>query len=175
VLDATVRLLSGFFSHPEHGINEMTQSLPRAGLGGAPDDAAPPVVAIFNDVDDKSVAKDLTAPQLPAWILWGDSSAPVSLAGYKIAREVVVAGAFVTDEGVDDLVMNRACGYILRGGLITMARYNSQDNSKGYRELNGIKVHMIQSVTEQRVTAAVGRQKMWGFLYVRAIVVETYS
>ena len=175
MLDAAVRLISGFLQHPEHGVNEMASTLPRQNLGGAPDDAAPPLVSIFNDVDHTSVAKDLTAPKVPALLVWSDSSADVTMQGYSIAKDIMLAIGFVTSDGVDDLVTNRACGYILRGGLLTLKRYNSQDKSKGYRELNGIRILEIKSVNEQRVTAAVGRQKMWGFLAVRVIAVETYS
>jgi hypothetical protein len=56
---------------------------------------------------------------------------------------------------------------------LTLGRYNSQENSKGFRKLNGISIHQITSVTEQRMTAVVGTRKMWGFLDIRATVVET--
>jgi hypothetical protein len=36
-------------------------------------------------------------------------------------------------------------------------------------------VHEITSIEEERVTAAVGRRKMWGFLRVRAMVGETFQ
>lgn len=175
MLDVTVRLLAAFAAHEEHGINEMSQSLPRQNLGTKPDDEAPPIVPIFNDVDDSSVAKDLTAPETPAVIFWGDSAADIKLQGYKVAKEVAIACAFITDASSDDLVMNVACGYILRGATLTFERYNNQENSKGYRDLNGIRVLKISSITEQRVTAPMGRQKMQGFLVLRAVVVETYS
>lgn len=175
MINEVVQLISSYLEHLEHGINEMAGTVPRRTLGGGPDDPAPPVVPVFNDVTTKSVAHDLVAPKLPAIVVWGDSSADVALTGYKIAKEIVVCLAFFSADSSDDLVMNRACGYILRGGLLTLARYNHQDKSKDYRELNGVRVMKLSSVTEERVTATVGRQKMHGFLAVRAIAVETYS
>ena len=175
MINETVRLLTAFVQHPEHGINEMASTLPRTGLGAEPPDAAPPVVPVFSDVDTASVARDLTAPQLPAVIVWGDSDLKTTYKGYKTARDIVIAFAYVTEDTVDDLVTNRECGYILRGGILTFGRYNNQKYSEGYRELNGIRVMEIRDVTEQRVTAAVGRQKMWGFLAVEVIAVETYA
>ncbi len=175
MINATVRLLSGFCKHPDHGINEMASTLPRQAFGGQLAPLAPPLVSIFNDVDDKSVAKDLTAPSLPAVILWGDSSAEVKMRGYKIARNIVVIIALVATESEDDLVMNGASGYILRGGLLTLGRYNNQDKSAGYRELDGVRVLEISSVEEQRATVAVGVQKMWGWLKADVTVVETFS
>lgn len=175
MIDVAVRLLSAFAEHPEHGINALRLTIPRTNLGGAPDDAEPPAVTIFNDADTKEVAKDLTAPKVPALVFWGDSSADVSLRGYKRAKEVVIAAGFITDAGEDPLVINRACGYILRAGQLTFDRYNSQPLSKQYRELNGVRVLELSSVKEDRITATVGKQKMWGFLAIRAHVVETLS
>lgn len=175
MINEAVRLLSGFCEHPAHGINEMASTLPRQAFGGQLAPPAPPVVAIFNDVDDASVAKDLTAPSLPAVIVWGDNSTSIKLRGYKVARGVTIIIAFITAESEDDLVMNRACGYILRGGLLTMERYNSQEKSAGYRELDGVKILEVTNVKEQRFTTAVGVQKLWGWLQVDATVVETLS
>lgn len=175
MINAAVRLLSGFCKHPEHGINEMASTLPRQVFGSQTPPAAPPAVQIYNDVDDKSVATDLTAPSLPAVILWGDSSAPIKMHGYKIARNVIIIVAFVATESEDDLVMNSASGYILRGGLLTLGRYNNQEKSAGYRELDGIRILEISNVEEERVTMAVGVQKLWGWLKVSASVVETFS
>lgn len=175
MINETVRLLSAFLLDPQHGVNEMAQTLPRTALGGASADPAPPIVSVFNDVDTPSVATDLTAPQVPALVVWGDSDVETTYKGYKIARDVIIAVAYVTEDGVDNLVTNRDCGYILRGGILTFGRYNNQKLSEGYRELSGIRIMEVREVTGQRVTAAVGRQKMWGFLAVRVVAVETYS
>lgn len=173
MINETVQLLAAFAAHVDHGVNEMAQGIPRKNLDPLkPDDPAPPILAIVDDVNDEGVAKNLDPEEVPCFMMWGDSVAQVEYKGYKLAREVVIAGAFVTEEGADILTMERACGYILRGGMITFGRFNHQSYSRNFRELNGIKILEIRTVTEQRIPAAVGRRKMWGFLDIRVIVVE---
>lgn len=174
MLDVAVRLIAAFAEDEEHGINEIAGSLPRTTIGGtspADDDAAPPAVTIYNDSDEDG--DEINPDTVPAFYFWIDSSAPIDMRGYKTARSVTIVGAYITETGVDTLQAKRDCGYILRAGLITLDRYNNQTYSNGYRELNGIRVLNIKSVTEQRLIAAVGRRKMWGFLTISAQVVET--
>lgn len=176
MLDNAVRLVSAFLLHPMHGVNVITQSLPRTTLNSAPDDPAPPVVPVENDSDNESVAKDLTPSAVPALVVWGDSSVSIKLSkGNLIAREVAIAIGYVTSDTADALGAVRDCGYIMRGLILSLKRFNSQSNSAGYRELNGIKILELSEGEEQRITAAVGRFKMWGFVIVRAIVIETLA
>lgn len=176
MLDSSVRLLASWLLHVDHGVNEITQSLPRTALNGLPDDPAPPIVVVQNDSDDESVAKDLSPSEVPALVVWGDSSEGVTLSKSNlIAREVAIAIGYVTSDTADDRTAIRDCGYVLRGGMLSLRRFNSQANSAGYRELNGIKIMELTRVKEQRVTVALGRFKMWGFLEVRAIVIETLA
>ena len=174
MLDITVQLLSKWMKIADGGVNDYAQTIPRKNIDILlPDDEAPPLVTVVDDVTDKGVAENLDPSEVPALMLWGDSADDVSYQGYKIAKEIVIAAAFVTATDADPLASARACGYILRGARLSLGRYNSQSASKGYRELNGIKVMEIKRTTEQRITAAVGSRKMWGFLDIRAIVVET--
>lgn len=174
MLSETVRLVAAFLDHPEHGVNGMIASLPRKNLGGAADDPAPPLLPIFNTMDSPTVAERLDPPEVPAIVVWGDSTTPIELRGYKTAREAVVAIAFVTADDADPIAANRVCSLALRGVVITMGRYDSQSMSTGYRELNGIKVHAVRKVVEEQVGFAVGSRKLWGFVDARLIVVETY-
>jgi hypothetical protein len=175
MIDVTVRLLEAFFNDPVHGINEMAQTLPRKTLDPMVDDPAPALVTVCSDLSDPDVAEKLEPAKVPAFMLFGDSAADITMRGYKVAKEVIVAGTFVTDETADSLTSSRDCGYILRGGLLTLGRYNSADKAGALRSLNGIKVLEISKVVEQRVTVAVGRRKMWGFLAIHATVVESLS
>lgn len=172
MLDITVRLLAGFAKSPDYGVNALLHNLPRQQGLGKPDDDPTPDVAIFNDSDDASVASDLDPEEVPALIFFADSAADIEVRGYPGAKEVVIGAGYVTDEKEDALVAVRNCGYILRATRQCMTRYNSGDMSDGYRELNGIKVAKINSVVEQRITAAVGRRKLWGLLEIRATVLD---
>lgn len=173
MINDTVRLLEAFFKSPDHGINAMAQGIPRAGLLGADPDPAPPIITVCSDMSDAGVAEKIEPAEVPAFMLFGDSSADTKMQGYKIAKEVIVAGTYVTDEGADSIAAVRDCGYILRAGLLTLGRYNSSEKAGALRVLNGLRVMEISKVVEQRVTVAVGRRKMWGFLAIHATVVET--
>lgn len=175
MLDTVVQLLSAFAGDPEHGVNALAPLIPRATLSPGIVGDAPPIVTICNDVDNESVARDLDPDAVPALMFWGDSSVDVELRGYKTAKEVIIAAAYVTEDGADPLAASRARGLILRAGILTFNRYNSQDKSLNYRKLNGISVMQITKITEQRVTAAVGRRRMWGFLALQVIAAETLS
>lgn len=174
MINETLQLLARFAQHPEHGLNDLAGTIPRANIDPAkPDDEAPPALQIVTVLDDEGAAKDLNPETLPCFMMWGVTSARITYGTYKIARQVTIAGAFVTDENADPLSTSNACGYILRGGTMTFWRFNSQSNSQGYRELNGITIMEVRSVTEHRVTYAEGRCKMWGFLELEVIVVDT--
>lgn len=176
MINETVQLISKFAADAVHGVNAMAAIIPRKNIDILkPDDEAPPVLPIVNDVDDTGVADGLDPEGVPCFMLWGDSQASIAINGYKTAREVIIAGAFVTDEKADPLASEKICGYILRGGVLTFGRFNHQSYSRDCRELNGIRILEIRSVTEQRIAAPVGRRKIWGFLDIRVTVVETLS
>lgn len=175
MLNIVVRLLDQWAQHRDHGLMEMASTLPRQSLGGRPDDAAPPPLTFFNDADSKALLTEEGPDKVPAWVTFGDRRFLIELKGFSIAYHCFLGMAYITEDGADEVQSNRNCDYYMRGGMISLARYNSQDKSAGYRELNGIKVHQIKKVTEQRVPAAVGTRKMWGMLEIEAIVIENYQ
>lgn len=176
MLDITVRLLTAWAAEPTYGVNPMALSLPRTNLGGMPDDDAPRVVSFFSDADDRGVAENGDPPEVPALILWADSFDTVDNRMYKTAKLVTFGVGYVTSETDDALTSTRECGYILRGARISFMRnFNSLDKSRNYRQLGGIMVVSIDECLEHRVTVAVGRRKMWGFLEVKATVVDTLA
>jgi hypothetical protein len=178
VIDISVRLLANWAAVAVHGVNDIAASLPRTTLGTAGDDPAPPVVAFFADSDDPGTAEELDPPEVPALVFWGDADASVARTGglNALAKQVRFAAGYVTDDHADALTAIRSCGYILRAGRISfMKRFNSQQLSKNFRELNGIRILSIDEVNEHRVTVAVGKRKMWGFLEIKATVVDTLS
>jgi hypothetical protein len=174
VLDIAVRLIAGFAAHPDYGVNVLAQALPRSTGLATPADPAPPLVTLYNDSDDGSIAEDLDPDKVPALVFWGDSAADIEMRGYPGAKEVVIGAGFVTAENEKPFHAVRNCGYILRAARQTFTRYNSGDMSEGYKELNGIKIVKVNSVVEQRITAAVGRRKLWGLLEIRATVLDLF-
>lgn len=173
MLDTTVTLLSAWARNVDNGWNASTAVIPRFKFGVAPPEQwpAPPVIAIVDDQMDPGVAKELAPSELPCIMIWGDSDAETRYKD-RPAREVAIAAAFCTNEDMDPLEAERLCGFYMRGGRLSYFRYNRQGLSRDYRKLNGVLVMEVSKCTEQRITAAVGRYKMWGFLDLRVIVVD---
>src|SRR5688572_17761006 len=94
---------------------------------------------------------------------------------HRKARAVTMCMAYITAAEEDEKRARSGVGCILRAGQICFKRYNSQPSSVGYRALNGIKVHEVQGIEEQRVNVAVGRRKMWGFLIIPVIVADSVT
>lgn len=176
MLDEVAQLYSAWLQTPINGVNDIAATIPQKTLAGL-QLPSPPTVNIYNDVDDRSVAANLDPPQVPALVVWGDNDADVKKVGnYPIAKVVVACVAYITDDTADPLTAIRDCGLLLRASRISLfVRYNSVQNSKAYRTLNGITVLSVDSVGAYRITAAVGQRKMWGFLQVRSTVVETIT
>jgi len=175
MIRVAVELLAAFSKLPEHGANAIAATLPRAKFGGG-QWPAPRPMKIFDDVNDAEIAAALDPKEVPCLMFWGDSQtdAPATKL-YRVAKNVTIACAYVTDSGESPERANSESGLVLRAEALSLHRYNHQENSKGYRELNGIRVFEVTSVAQQDVTATVGRRKMWGFLEIRAIVGETLS
>lgn len=171
---ATILIANWLRQNIDGGLNDMIQSIPRKALNPAdPDDPAPPIIPVCDDITDKGTAANLEPDEVPCLMFFADGTADdVDMKGYKIAKQVALCAAYVTAEDADPLSSARENGYILRGARLSLGRYNTAAG-KPFRELNGIKVMEISKVREHRVTAAVGRRKLWGFLDIRAIVVET--
>jgi hypothetical protein len=175
VIDTVTQLLTAYAAHPTYGINTIAQGLPRNQVGGG-SYPAPPDVSFWSDVDDRGVAKSLEPPKVPAVIFLGDSSAPIEIRGYNVARNITIIGAFMTDDKADPQRAVQSGGLILRAMMICFAvHFNSQDRAQGYRGLNGIEVHKVASVQEQRMNEAVGTRRIWGFLQINVHAVDTLA
>lgn len=177
MINEVVKLLERFGADPDHGVNELAQSIPRTNLAPSPDDSAPPIVAIFSDIDDAGTAREMDPPDVPALVFWGASEADITQKGLlPIAKKITIAAAYVTAEDADPLTTIRDCGYILRAQAISMmSRFNRVTLSAAYRELNGVRITEVTDVNEYRLTATVGRRKMWGLLEINAVAIETLS
>lgn len=132
----------------------------------------PKPVHVFVDLDIGGI----DPPKTPALVFWMDSSADIELKGlHRVAKEVMVAVGYITDDAEKEERALSDCGLILRATEIGLKRFNSQGMSLGFRELNGIKIHSVEKVSEQRVTTAKGKRKLWGVLFVPVVAVDSIT
>lgn len=175
MIDETVQLIAAAAEDEANGVNAIAQVLPRFRFGGIIENPAPPVVPIVNDSDDASVSSEEGPSELPAFMLWADAGgAPKARA--TAASDVTLFGAFVTRADADSMTAARTANLIVRAAMICFARFNSQALSGAYRELNGVRVLMIDEdqTLVHRVTWTVGRIKYWNLIEIHAQVVDTF-
>lgn len=174
MIDETVQLIAAYAEHETDGVNAIAQTLPRFRFGGIIENAEPPTVAIVNDSDDASASSEDGPSELPAFLVWADAGGvPKSRA--TAASDVTLFSAFVTRADADPVTASRAANLIVRAAMICFARYNSQARSAQYRELNGVRVLMIDEnqTIVHRVTWTAGRIKYWNLIEIHAQVVDT--
>jgi hypothetical protein len=175
MIDIVVRLIAAWLANATHGVNALAANLPRTKIGGG-SDPAPPAVTIYNDADDAHAALNvMSIEKVPALVVWADSHSDRPLKGYALAKDVVIGIGFITDDQVDPVAMNRACGYIMRAAVISLARFNVQSIAGTARDLNGVSILQIAQIEEQRVTAMQQNRRLWGFLLPHVSAADTYA
>lgn len=180
MINETVILLSHWLGNDASpdGLNQLVAAIPRINIADATPFPAPDPIAVLNDAEDKNIAANGGDPEtVPALVLWGNSDPETKrISGYPIAKSAEIVAAYITAEDADPITAIRECNLAMRATRISLfVRYNSAEKSRGQRDLNGIKVLSIDSVSEHRITAADGRRKMWGLMAIRATIVETIS
>jgi len=186
VIGAAVQLVAGFLAHATFGINAIAATLPHHAFS-APGDAtvendAPPVVSIYNDATHPKLNLDsgYDPDDFPAVLVLRETrelegSAKMDRSRAPVPRQLGIVIAFVTDTGADPITAQRACEAILRAAELSLARYQSQGNAQGYRELNGIRVMDVTRWKRVEESAALDRVKFWGWLDVELTVVDTIA
>jgi hypothetical protein len=172
VNDVTI-LYDRWLHHPEHGVAAMLALVPRV-RPGEPDITMPTVPTIYNDVEDQSVAREIDPAAEPALVIFTDSDPVIPMHPNRrpADRRLTTTIAYTTRE-MEPVQAIQWGGVILRAVAMTLRRFNDQSLARDYREVNGIKIMEIETVREQRVSGAVGRSKLWGFLLSDAKVLDT--
>jgi len=169
----SVQLIAAFLADATYGINAMAADLPRDKIGGGSEDA-PGTVNIYNDRDDAGVAKNLTPPEFPSIIVFGETREVAD--GFddkpQTPHPITIAIGYVTNDGADELTSQAACAILIRAAKRSLRRYNTQTASAGYRELNGIRVMKVTKALERFVTVVAEQTKLWGWLEVHLTVVD---
>jgi hypothetical protein len=182
MVDETSTILDRWSRHGAHGVNALVQDLPRLkmrddGTIGPDEWPAPATATLFLDLEDKGTAAELDPPKLPAFCTWGEGNptqVDLNDAHFKgRAYAVLVGTAYVTKVGVDADMATRTAGMFLRANRISFRRFNTQDLSNAFRELNDIRVLKLEHVASQKVPGLpVGASLLWGFNITRAFVVD---
>lgn len=171
----TTLLLDRWLQHTEHGFVSMMLALPRNDPEGNEFDM-PPEPLLYNDVEDEEVAGEIDPPSEVSLVLFCDSDADVQSANSnrQIARQLTIAVAYITRDTPSNVAVRNG-GFTLRAVKKSLLRFNDQGLSRDFRELNGIKVMQINSISEQRVAGAVGRSQLWGFVLTSVMVIDSNS
>lgn len=177
VSDITI-MYDRWLRHPEYGVAAMLPTIPRVvpALGATPATviSEPTMPTIYNDVEHESVVREIDPDKEPALVVFTDSDPDVPMHPNRRAvdRTVTTTIAYTTRE-MPPLRAVQWGGLILRAVKLSVGHFNDQRKAKGYRELNGVSIQAVRSVTEQRVSGAVGRSRLWGFLLVDSTVLDT--
>lgn len=162
------RLFTRWFSHPQHGVEAMLALVPRARPGVVGDDPMPTMPAIYDDVDTRGIAgSDISPPSLPALVIYsGVPSRSTQERGdrrvEKVSGVILTAGYLTGD--VDEQFAVRDAGHVLRAVHWSARRMNDQRSSDGYREVNGVAILEVGTVSEYPVAGAVGVCRLWGMV-----------
>jgi hypothetical protein len=186
VIGAAVQLVAGFLAHATFGINPIAATFPHHAFTapGDPtvDTDAPPAVAIYNDARCATLNLEggYAPPEFPAVIVLRETrelegSAKLDRSRAPAPRQIGIVIAYVSDTSADAIAAQAACETILRAAELSLRRYESQGNSDGYRELNGIRVMEVTRWKRVEESAALDRVKFWGWLEVELKVVDTIA
>lgn len=170
------QIITRFYGHPTVGVNVLIPGIPREKVDGSGTWPAPDSVALYDDtmkdvIDDRL---ELEPPSTPSLITYCDGSAQVKFPGYSIARSLTMVTAYCTQDVPAD-VAKREGGIALRAVEQCLERFNHQQFSVGYKELNKICVAKVESVTQLGIAGAVGRSKMWGLVLFTLTAIEKIS
>lgn len=169
----TTRLIDRWLRHPEYGVAAMLVEVPR-NLPGGGVDPLPIMPTILNDTEHEEVAAEIDPPGPVSLVLFADSDVEFDATDKhrQVGRQIVIAVAYITKD-TPALTAVRDGGYVLRAVRRSLTRYNNQTLAVGHRELNGVKVAAIGQVTQQRVSGAVGKSQLWGFVLMAVTVIDS--
>lgn len=158
MIRASVQMAAAWLAHATHGANALAAGLPTGS------DSAPAAVAIFNTSDHKEVARTFEPPASPALIVWCETTARASARNYRVARDLTLGVAYVTDDQADEDVARSDADYLMRAVLQSFGRFGQSSIAKPYRTKNGVVIAMVGDADYTHVTGAVGRTRVWAML-----------
>lgn len=171
---ALTRLWSAWARHPEYGVNAQLAQVDRHRFDGS-EDPVPPPVTVYDDIDDAELSLELDPPTVPALVVFTDSDVDANLLDphyLKTGDNVIVMFAYITREVPPRQAVIDG-GYVMQAVRRMAWRMNDQRASRGYRELAGIKLAAVKTVSLQRVAGGVGRSELWGLAMVQCQAIDT--
>jgi hypothetical protein len=157
----------------EKGVQKWLPSISRFTPEGT-EDPMPEIPAIYNDIEDECVAAELDPVKVPALVIFCDSAPETKAQNERrlVARNVLVTVAYITRD-TPALKASRDGGYVLRAIRRSLVEFNSLQESREFRDLNGIKILAIDTIEQQRVAANLGRSELWGFVMAGLTVIDS--
>jgi hypothetical protein len=172
-------LIDRWLRHVTYGVEAMMARVPN--LTPEAVDKGPVVMpSILNDIEYAELAgsANLDPPVNRAIIVYTDSPVAYSMNASRTAsisdsdvRPTI--GWMTRDE--DPIRAVNDGSVLLRAIVLSLFKWNDQVASRGYRDLNGVKVAKVNSVRSYRVAGAVGKSRLWGFVQPSLIVIDTLT
>ena len=162
------RMITGWLAHKEYGVNGQLVDVPRNKVGSGTDEK-PATVKIYNDVDYDIVSvAGVDPPETPSIVVVADVGPKGADIGQqrKSAHEfTAVVGVGYYAEEIERARTVRDGNYVSMAIMHSLLLWNeSPDRSKGFRDLNRIRLMLMTGVTIQRVAGAIPPSRLLGMV-----------
>lgn len=166
------RLIDRWLNHPDYGVDAMLQLVGRQTPEGDSDEL-PQTPSIFNDTEHE-MGLLMEPDKSPALIVFCARGPKVDIRNAMIQKgsQAVAYISYVTRD-VPEIQAARDGNYTLRAVKMSLTRFNQWGKAEQYRSLNGITVAALGPLDEYQTRSAVGRSRMWGFVQVGALVLDS--
>lgn len=163
---------------PTYGVEAMMAFVPNKTPEGI-NRAAVQMPEILNDVETEGLignADLITLPTPRALVVYCDTPIRTTQQASKTAiltdDPIYVTVAWITRE-IPPGVAVLDGGVLLRATELSLYKWNNQSASVGKRELNGVFIAKVESCRTLRVSGAVGKSSLWGFVQANLKVIDT--
>lgn len=166
------RLVDRWLKHDEYGVEAMLQTIGRQTPEGDSDEL-PETPSIFNDTED-DMGMLMEPDKSPALIVFCARGPRIDLTNNMMQKGslATVYVSYVTRD-VPEIQAARDGNYTLRAVKKSLTRFNSYGKAEQYRKLNGILIAAVNPLDEFQTRSAVGKSRMWGFVQVGVLVVDS--
>lgn len=169
MINEATMVISAWLKGSTFGVNAALPGIPRKFPNGDDMDEPRPVT-IYDDVQDEETIMELDPPDVPALVVFCDSEADIELGANKAvnataqrAPNIVVIVAYI-DRETPYAKMKQEGGLVLRAVRRSLTKFSVPSISNAARTLNNIRVDHVVRMREVRVTGAISKSTLIGFV-----------